>query len=89
MNQFTNTKNEELETMISDTRKMFELQGYETLRYSETNGQRMSTAYDVLIMRNANKLEFSITFGISKEFNDIGSYENTNIIEKYKGKGGL
>lgn len=54
-------RNEQLEGIIELTQGLFEEEGYKTVRFSETTNHG-TTAYDCLVLQDAEGNEFSITF---------------------------
>lgn len=77
-------RNEQLESMIELTEGLFKEEGYKIIRYSET--EHRTTAYDCLVLQDAEGTEFQITFDKSMGYNSKYSrWENTNIVGEKQG----
>jgi hypothetical protein len=80
-----NKIDDRLEEIIKHVTCTLENAGFETARFSD-NGRYSTTAYDILIIRNAEGVEFEIAFNDSKEFNEQYQYENSKKFDKLKVK---
>lgn len=73
--------NETLELLIELTEGMAQEEGFKTLRMSETNDIK-TTAYDALVLKDANGQEYTVTFNKSMtRERDSFRWHSTNYIK--------
>lgn len=72
--------NQELETAIEIVEGLFQEEGYQTKRFSKIKGLSC-TEYDIIILKNNEGKEFSISFSESVKFDkDKHEWQSTKII---------
>jgi hypothetical protein len=71
--------NQQIETMIDLVEELLQEEGYETVKFSET--QKYSTSgYDCLVLRDCEGKEFTIMF--DESFTNINNkWVNTNMVK--------